>query len=51
MRGGGGCCGLCVGAVQTDDGATPLYIASRNGHGEVAKLLLDRGTAVNQARV
>ncbi len=45
------CCGLCVGALQTNDGAAPLYIACRNGHREVAELLLDRGAAVNQARV
>jgi ankyrin repeat protein len=51
MHGGGGCCVLCVVALQTDDGATPLYIACRNGHREVAELLLDRGAAVNQARV
>jgi hypothetical protein len=51
MRGGGGSCGLCVGAVQTDDGATPLLTACWKGHREVAGLLLDRGAAVNQARV
>ncbi len=45
------CCALCVGALQTDDGVTPLHIACAKGHGEVAELLLDRGAAVNEARV
>ncbi len=35
--------------VQTTYGETPLYIASREGHQAVAKLLLDHGAVVNQA--
>ena len=31
------------------DGRTPLYWASRNGHKDVTKLLLDRGPDVNIA--
>ncbi len=31
--------------------ATPLYIASQNGHVECVRTLLDRGAAVNQATV
>jgi ankyrin repeat protein len=42
---------VCVGALQTDDGVTPVYIACAQGHREVAELLLDRGAVVNQARV
>jgi len=33
------------------DGGTPLYIAARNGHVAVAKLLLMRGAAVNPALI
>ena len=36
--------------VQTD-GATPLYVASKNGHVEAVRALLDAGAAVNQASV
>jgi hypothetical protein len=47
----GGCwCSFVRGVVQTT-GAIPLYIACQNGHAAVAELLLDRGAAVNQARV
>jgi ankyrin repeat protein len=31
------------------NGASPLYIASQNGHTDVAQLLLDRGAGVNIA--
>jgi hypothetical protein len=32
-------------------GATPLYIASENGHVECVRALLDRGASINQAEV
>ena len=32
------------------DGSTPLYVASLNGHETVVKLLLDGGSDVNKAR-
>ncbi|MFY7871708.1 MAG: ankyrin repeat domain-containing protein, partial [Limnohabitans sp.] len=32
-------------------GATPLYIASQNGHVECVQALLGGGAAINQARV
>ena len=31
------------------DGITPLYMASQNGHETVVKLLLDGGSDVNKA--
>ncbi len=36
--------------LQTSE-ATPLLIASRRGHVECVRALLDRGAAVNQAKV
>ncbi len=33
------------------DGATPLYIASFNGHVEAVRALVELGAAVNQATV
>ena len=35
--------------LMTQDGATPLYIASQNGHHRTAELLLAKGADVNQA--
>ncbi len=40
----------CCIVVQTD-GATPLYVASQNGHVDAVRALLDAGAAVNQAAV
>jgi hypothetical protein len=40
----------CHAAWQTS-GATPLFIASENGHVECVLALLDGGAAMNQARV
>jgi hypothetical protein len=33
------------------DGATPLFIASQNGHVELVRTLVDLGAAVDQAKV
>jgi len=33
-----------------NDGATPLFVSSQNGHAEVAKLLLSKGAKADQAR-
>ena len=33
------------------NGATPLYIASQNGHVEAVRALVELGAAVNQAEV
>jgi hypothetical protein len=41
---------LFVGAVQTD-GASPLYVASEDGHVEVVQVLLGAGADVGQATV
>jgi hypothetical protein len=38
-------------AVLQTNGATPLYIASQSGHMECVRALLDKGAAINQARV
>ena len=38
-------------AVLQSTGATPLYIASQNGHVECVRALLDGGAAINQAAV
>ena len=40
---------LSAGCMQ-DDGATPLYIASLNGHDATVAALLSSGAAVNQGR-
>ena len=37
--------------VLQSTGATPLYIASGNGHVECVRALFDGGAAINQARV
>jgi hypothetical protein len=44
------CCCECRVVLQTD-GATPLYIASQNGHVECVRALLGGGAAINQANV
>ena len=41
---------MCRAVLQTN-GATPLYIASQNGHVECVQALLGGGAAINQARV
>ena len=33
--------------LSSQNGATPLYIASLNGHSQVAELLLSKGANVN----
>ena len=43
------CDRVCV--VWQTDGATPLYIASQEGHDEVVRALVGAGAAVNQATV
>ena len=43
-------CWLAFVVVQTD-GATPLYLASQNGHVEAVQALVGAGAAVNQASV
>jgi hypothetical protein len=43
----GGGCGIAAQA----SGATPVYVASLNGHVEVLRALLVAGAAVNQAAV
>ena len=37
----------CVCMLSSQNGATPLYIASANGHSQVAELLLSKGANVN----
>ena len=46
----GACCGAMYGCcLWQDDGTTPLWIASQNGHDDVARTLLTSGAKVNQA--
>ena len=33
--------------LSSQDGATPLFIASQNGHSQVAEILLSKGANVN----
>ncbi len=42
---------LSVSGVCQTDGSSPLFVASLNGHVEVARALVGAGAAVNQARV
>ena len=35
---------------NNDNGETPLYVASQNGHVEVVRLLIDAGALINQAK-
>ena len=42
--------GANVNQARTDDGRTPLYVASQNGHTETCQALLSSGANVNQAR-
>jgi hypothetical protein len=44
------CCCECHVVLQMD-GATPLYIASQEGHVECVQVLLGGGAAINQAKV
>jgi hypothetical protein len=39
------------GVVLQPDGATPLFLASQEGHVDCVRALLDRGAAINQAMV
>ena len=49
-------CGVCfspntnVFSFLSQDGATPLFIASQNGHSETVQLLLSRGANINLPR-
>ena len=40
-----------VNQARTDDGASPLYVASENGNVETVKVLIKAGGNVNQARI
>jgi hypothetical protein len=44
------CCAVCRVVWQTD-GATPLFLASEDGHVECVLALLRGGAAINQATV
>jgi ankyrin repeat protein len=43
--------GADVNQTMTDDGETPLYIASKKGYTDVIKILIDAGADVNKAIV
>ena len=36
--------------LRRQDGATPVFIASQNGHGEVVRLLIDGRADINAAK-
>ena len=42
------CSDDCVCMLSSQDGATPLLIASENGHSQVAELLLSKGADINR---
>ena len=40
--------GFCLAVDDTQDGATPLYVASQEGHKDAVQLLLGANAAVDQ---
>ena len=47
IKGAGILCSDYVCMLSSQDGATPLLIASHNGHSQVAEVLLSNGADVN----
>ena len=43
-------CLLYICTLSSQDGTTPLYIASQEGHSQVAELLLSKGAGINLPR-